>query len=124
MLLYGIDRLIEDKTGSGKILQAVCMTDEIIRLREEISEQITALKNEERKKLLLSYGCDISKPATKCTEAIQGYLFPDIYDESKRAERVLAMSLEYFYFLDSMHRELKMAPFTENRVRNSLITLL
>jgi len=73
--LYGIDRLIEDKLEQKDSTGRV-MTDEVIRLREEISEQIVALK--EMKKMASAYGCDISKPATNVQEAIQftyfGYL--------------------------------------------------
>ncbi len=49
------------------------MTDDVIRLREEISEQMTALKM--MKEMAASYGCDISKPATNVQEAIQATYF-------------------------------------------------
>ncbi len=58
--LYGIDRLIEDKLAQKDSTGSV-MTDDVIRLREEISEQIVALKM--MKQMAASYGCDISKPA-------------------------------------------------------------
>lgn len=71
--LYGIDVLIEEKkrdfsnTGSGS------MSDEIIRLREEVTLQINAL--EEMKLMAQSYGYDISKPAKDAREAAQWLYF-------------------------------------------------
>ena len=65
--LYGIDRLIEDKLAQKDSTGSV-MTDDVIRLREEISEQIVALKM--MKQMAASYGCDISRPAANVQEAI------------------------------------------------------
>lgn len=74
--LYGIDRLIEEKNNDKLRLENVDLTDEVIRLREEISEQIRALQ--ELKKMAAAYGDDISRPAASAREAIQwiyyGYL--------------------------------------------------
>lgn len=73
--LYGIDFLIEEKKRDLSSLKGD-MLDELIRLREEVSEQIRALG--EIKKMALSYGIDISNPATNAKEAAQflyfGYL--------------------------------------------------
>ena len=73
--LYGIDRLIAEKK-SDKEKVAGEMSDAKVRLREEIAEQIKALQD--MKKMALSYGIDISKPATNAHEAVQytylGYL--------------------------------------------------
>jgi formate C-acetyltransferase len=73
--LYGIDRLIEEKTKDKANLTGPAM-DETIRRREELSEEIRALK--EIAAMAQSYGYDISKPATNAQEAIQwtyfGYL--------------------------------------------------
>lgn len=73
--LYGIDKLIEEKTKNFKCLEDVIKRSSI-NLREELSEQIKALKA--MKEMALSYGFDISKPATNAREAIQwtyfGYL--------------------------------------------------
>ncbi|WP_306414271.1 pyruvate formate lyase family protein, partial [Acinetobacter baumannii] len=70
--LYGIDRLIEDKQAQKDSTGRV-MTDDVIRLREEISEQMVALKM--MKEMAASYGCDISKPASNVQEAIQAVYF-------------------------------------------------
>ena len=71
--LYGVDRLIEDKMAQKKSLEVKCIDEDIIRLREEISDQILALK--ELKGLAETYGFDISKPATNAKEAIQWLYF-------------------------------------------------
>ena len=73
--LYGIDKLIEAKENDKKHLLGD-MTDDLIRLREEVSEQIKALKM--TKQMAEEYGFDISRPAENAQEAIQwtyfGYL--------------------------------------------------
>ena len=67
--LYGVDRLIEDKLEQKKSLEVSTIDEDVIRLREEISNQIIALK--QLKNLGLSYGFDISKPAKNAKEAVQ-----------------------------------------------------
>ncbi|MBQ8515251.1 MAG: formate C-acetyltransferase [Ruminococcus sp.] len=73
--LYGVDKLIEDKMKQKASVYGT-MTDEKIRLREEIAEQIRALKA--LANMASKYGYDISKPAANAKEAIQwtyfGYL--------------------------------------------------
>ena len=71
--LYGIDRLIEDKIAQKKSLEVRCIDEDIIRLREEISDQIVALK--ELKGLGATYGFDLSQPAKNAKEAIQWLYF-------------------------------------------------
>ncbi|MGB7841380.1 MAG: formate C-acetyltransferase [Salinimicrobium sp.] len=68
LALYGIDRLIKSKEAD-KIAVAGEMTDHKIRLREELSDQILALK--EMKKLGQSYNLDLGRPAENAREAIQ-----------------------------------------------------
>lgn len=68
LALYGIDYLIEAKEEDKNKLDGV-MTDDLIKLREEVSEQIRALK--EIKAMAADYGYDVSKPATNAQEAIQ-----------------------------------------------------
>lgn len=70
--LYGIDFLIKEKEKDFANFKGL-MTDELIRLREEITEQINALK--EIKEMALSYGFDISNPATNAREAVQWLYF-------------------------------------------------
>ncbi len=66
--LYGTDFLIEEKKKDLDLLDGP-MTDERIRLREEVQMQIRALN--EMKEMALTYGCDISKPAENAREAVQ-----------------------------------------------------
>jgi len=74
--LYGIDHLVQDKKHQLESLEGETMTEDVIRLREEISEQITALKDLQT--MAASYGFDISQPSETAKEAIQwtyfGYL--------------------------------------------------
>ncbi|CAM2077027.1 MULTISPECIES: formate C-acetyltransferase [Clostridia] len=71
--LYGVDRLIQDKEQQKLSLEVKTIDEDVIRLREEISDQILALK--ELKGLAASYGFDISQPATNAREAIQWLYF-------------------------------------------------
>ena len=71
--LYGVDRLIQDKEQQKLSLEVKTIDEEVIRLREELSDQIAALK--ELKGLAATYGFDISAPATNAKEAIQWLYF-------------------------------------------------
>ncbi len=71
--LYGIDRLIEGKKYDQSQLDDVEKTSSVIRMREELTEQINAL--EEIKSMASKYGFDISKPATNAQEAAQWLYF-------------------------------------------------
>ena len=112
--LYGIDRLIEDKLEQKDSTGRV-MTDDVIRLREEISEQITALKM--MKEMAASYGCDISKPATNVQEAIQATYFG--YLAAVKEQNGAAMSLgRTSTFIDIYaERDLKNGTFTEEQIQ-------
>src|SRR5262252_4674935 len=74
--LYGVARLIERKQEEKRALDPAMSTDEVIRDREELSEQLRALK--ELEEMAAAYGFDISHPATSAVEAVQwlylGYL--------------------------------------------------
>ena len=70
--LYGIDYLIRHKELDKSLINGE-MTPDRIRDREELSEQIKALKG--LKEMAASYGCDISEPATNAREAIQALYF-------------------------------------------------
>jgi formate C-acetyltransferase len=67
--LYGVDRLIEAKQAERAQIDDMWPTDEIIRMREELSEQIRALKD--LASMAKLYDCDISRPARDATEAVQ-----------------------------------------------------
>ena len=112
--LYGIDRLIEDKEKQ-KATTPKTMTDDVIRIREELSEQIRALK--EMKAMAASYGCDISKPATNVQEAIQATYFG--YLSAVKEQNGAAMSLgRTSTFMDIYaERDLKNGTFTEEQIQ-------
>lgn len=86
--LYGVDRLIEDKTEQKNTTRTIMYSD-VIREREELSEQIRAL--EELKELGRIYGYDISKPAADVKEAIQWLYFG--YLAAVKEQNGAAMSL-------------------------------
>jgi len=71
--LYGVDFLIREKQQDLDIILDMDMNDEVIRLREEVSEQIRALK--ELLAMASSYGFDISRPAGNAAEAVQWTYF-------------------------------------------------
>ena len=71
--LYGIDRLIDAKKFDQSQLETVEMSSSVIRMREELSEQIEALN--EIKSMASKYGFDISKPANNAMEAAQWLYF-------------------------------------------------
>lgn len=112
--LYGVDRLIEDKQYQ-KATTKMVMTAEVIRDREELSEQIKALQD--LKKLAEIYGCDISKPATNVKEAIQAVYFG--YLAAVKEQNGAAMSLgRTSTFLDIYaERDLKNKTFTESEIQ-------
>ena len=112
--LYGIDRLIEDKQAQKDSTGRV-MTDDVIRLREELSEQMVALKL--MKEMAASYGIDISKPATNVQEAIQCTYFG--YLCAVKEQNGAAMSLgRTSTFIDCYaERDLKNGKFTEEEIQ-------
>ncbi|MBR3163073.1 MAG: formate C-acetyltransferase [Clostridia bacterium] len=71
--LYGIDILIEEKKNDLETLNVDSLTEDIIRQREEVSEQINALNA--LKSMAEKYGFDISKPAKNAKEAVQWLYF-------------------------------------------------
>lgn len=87
--LYGIDRLRADKLNEYKKLESELASEDIIRLREELSEQYRAL--DEMKKMAMEYGYDISVPATNAKEAIQWLYFA--YLSAVKENNGAAMSL-------------------------------
>lgn len=87
--LYGVDRLIEEKEKSKKQFEFDFMDSRTIRIREEISEQIRALKA--LKNMASSYGFDISAPANDTKEAIQWLYFG--YLAAVKDQNGAAMSL-------------------------------
>jgi formate C-acetyltransferase len=87
--LYGVDRLIERKKREKRDLDGAMATDDVIRDREELAEQIRAL--EELKQMGASYGFDLSGPASNAREAVQWLYFG--YLAGVKEQNGAAMSL-------------------------------
>ena len=139
--LYGIDVLIEEKKKDLKQTSSNYLSDEIIRSREEITEQIKAL--EELKEMAKGYGFDISKPAANAKEAIQwlyfGYLgaikqqngaamsigrnttFLDIYIENDIKKGILTESAAQ-ELMDHFIMKLRMVRFLRTPEYNELFS--
>ncbi|MFR3499177.1 MAG: pyruvate formate lyase family protein, partial [Paraclostridium bifermentans] len=113
--LYGVDRLIEDKISQKNSLDVSVIDEDIIRLREEISDQIKAL--ESLKKMAESYGFDISRPAENSREAVQWLYFG--YLGAIKDQNGAAMSLgRTSTFLDIyFERDLKNGEITEEKIQ-------
>ncbi len=115
--LYGTDFLIADKKEQKESFGTV-YTDDVIRGKEEISEQIRALQ--ELTKMAASYGFDISKPASNVQEAIQWTYFG--YLGAVKEQNGAAMSLgRTATFLDVYaERDLKAGTFTEEQIQEMI----
>ena len=109
--LYGIDFLVEQKKEDLANCGDGTMTDEVIRLREEISEQIRALGK--MKEMAAIYGYDISRPAENAHEAVQWLYFG--YLAAIKTQNGAAMSVgRVSTFLDIyIQRDLKNGTITE-----------
>ncbi|HHX79538.1 MAG TPA: formate C-acetyltransferase [Acholeplasmataceae bacterium] len=108
--LYGVDRLIEEKRKEKASFKGA-MTEEVIRAREELQEQINALH--ELKEMAAKYGYDISRPAENAKEAIQWLYFA--YLGAVKEQNGAAMSLgRDTVFIDIyLERDLKEGTITE-----------
>jgi formate C-acetyltransferase len=113
--LYGIDFLIEQKQKDFANIGDGTMTDDVIRLREEVAEQIKALG--QMKEMAASYGFDISKPAKNAKEAFQWLYFG--YLAAIKTQNGAAMSVgRIATFLDIyIERDLKNGTLTEAKAQ-------
>ena len=113
--LYGIDFLMEEKKKDHANCGCGTMTDDVIRLREEISDQYKALAG--MKKMAESYGYDISKPATNAKEAVQWLYFG--YLAAIKTQNGAAMSVgRGSTFLDIyIQRDLEAGTLTEKEAQ-------
>ena len=113
--LYGIDYLIEQKQKDLAYCGDGTMTDDVIRQREELAEQIKALK--EMKIMAASYGYDISQPAKNSLEAVQWLYFG--YLAAIKTQNGAAMSVgRISTFLDIyFERDLENGVFTESEIQ-------
>ena len=113
--LYGIDYLIEKKMADKQNTGHGDMTDDVIRLREELADQIKALKG--MKEMAKIYGFDISKPAKNAKEAVQWLYFG--YLAAIKTQNGAAMSVgRISTFLDIyIERDLKEGTLTESQAQ-------
>ena len=113
--LYGIDYLIEQKQKDFAYCGDGTMNDDVIRQREELAEQIKALK--EMKVMAASYGFDISQPAKNSLEAVQWLYFG--YLAAIKTQNGAAMSVgRISTFLDIyFERDLENGVFTESEIQ-------
>ncbi|BBM19338.1 formate acetyltransferase [Enterococcus avium] len=139
--LYGIDYLMSEKKKDWKNVGSKVMTNDVIQLREEVSEQYRALVD--MKEMAASYGYDISKPAANAQEAIQwlyfGYLaaiksqngaamsigrisaFLDIYIQ-RDLERGVITEFEAQEMIDHLIMKLRMVKFARTPEYNQLFS--
>ncbi|MBU5368734.1 formate C-acetyltransferase [Enterococcus avium] len=139
--LYGIDFLMKEKKKDWKNVGSKVMTNDVIQLREEVSEQFRALAD--MKEMAASYGYDISKPAKNAQEAIQwlyfGYLaaiksqngaamsigrisaFLDIYIQ-RDLDRGLITEFEAQEMIDHLIMKLRMVKFARTPEYNQLFS--
>ncbi|BAZ39611.1 formate acetyltransferase [Calothrix sp. NIES-4101] len=113
--LYGVDALIEDKKAQLESLEVDVIDEDVIRLREEISEQIKALF--ELKEMAASYGFDISHPAANAKEALQWLYFA--YLGAVKEQNGAAMSIgRISTFLDIyFERDLQQGKISESELQ-------
>ena len=120
--LYGIDYLISEKKKDADNCGNGSMPEDVIRLREEVAEQIKAL--EQMKVMAGSYGFDISKPASNAKEAIQWIYFG--YLSAIKTQNGAAMSIgRISTFIDIfIERDLKFGTITEKEAQELIDHLI
>jgi formate C-acetyltransferase len=120
--LYGVDFLIADKEREKADLDDRHSTEEVIRLREELAEQIRSLK--ELKQMAAAYGCDISLPARDAREAVQWTYFG--YLAAVKQQNGAAMSagrLSTFWDI-YLERDLREGKLTESQAQEIIDDLV
>ena len=112
--LYGIDYLMAEKKKDWDNLNGE-MNDELIRLREEVSMQYKALDN--MKKMALSYGYDISKPASNSKEAVQWTYFGYLAAIKENNGAAMSLGRVDAFFDIYFERDLKENKITEEEIQ-------
>ena len=113
--LYGIDYLMEQKFKDWDNMKIDVMDEETIRLREEISMQYRALK--EIKEMAMSYGIDISKPATCAKEAVQWTYFGYLAAIKENNGAAMSLGRVDAFFDIYFERDLKEGILTEEEAQ-------
>ncbi len=113
--LYGIDYLMEQKKKEWDNELLGPMTDDLIRLREEVSMQYRAL--DEIKKMAKSYGFDISGPAKNAKEAVQWTYFAYLAAVKENNGAAMSLGRVDAFFDIYFERDLKAGVLTEKEVQ-------
>ena len=112
--LYGMDYLVEEKKRDLKELVGP-MTNDLIQLREDVSMQIRAL--DEIKKMALSYGFDISKPASNAKEAVQWTYFGYLAAVKENNGAAMSLGRVDAFFDIYFERDLDRGVITEKEIQ-------
>ena len=113
--LYGIDYLQQEKLDNWNNKYVGDMTDDLIRIREEISMQYRAL--EEMKKMALSYGFDISKPAKNSFEAVEWTYLAYLAGVKENNGAAMSLGRVDAFFDIYFERDLELGLITENEIQ-------
>jgi formate C-acetyltransferase len=113
--LYGVSRLIDHKQEEKRDLDFKMSTDEIIRDREELAEQIRALK--ELQQMAAGYGFDISGPATNAREAVQWLYFAYLAAVKEQNGAAMSLGRTSTFFDIYLQRDLAAGLLTEEQAQ-------
>ncbi len=111
MALYGADQLIEEKVSDKDFIGQHLMTQDSIRLTEELFQQITFLHK--MKEMAQMYGYDISKPATNAKEAIQWTYFAYLAAIKEQNGAAMSLGRVSTFFDIYIERDIKRGTLTE-----------
>ena len=114
LALYGADRLIQEKEADKKQLSG-SMTNEVIQLREEISEQIRAL--EMVKKMAESYGYDVSRASVTAQEAMQWTYFAYLAAVKEQDGAAMSLGNVSSFFDIYIERDMRAGSVTEEEAQ-------
>ena len=109
--LYGVDKLIEEKTKDKKALAGNTMSTDVVRLSEELFQQITFLNY--LKEMAAMYGCDISEPASNAKEAIQWTYFAYLGAIKEQNGAAMSLGRVSTFFDIYIERDIKAGILTE-----------
>ena len=113
--LYGVDKLIEEKKNELDVLDVDNFTEDIVRSREEIAEQIKALN--ELKSMAAKYGFDISVPASNAKEAVQWLYFGYLASVKSQDGAAMSLVITYTFLYIYIERDIQNGTLTEKQAQ-------
>ena len=113
--LYGVDRLIQNKKRERAELDGRWPSEEVMRLREELAEQLRALAD--LKKMASTYECDISRPAANAREAVQWTYFGYLGAIKEMNGAAMSIGRVSTFFDIYLERDLKDGALTEEQAQ-------